>query len=203
MTVNNEGNIPANMPANVSAFQATHGVAPSRNRNTLPPDQRAVRGGTSGNGLSNQQPFRGAANRASGGADFAQILDQAKWRGKENERGKESERSKESERGKESERVKAGGRGNMISPDKASGLKISKHAEARLNDRNIQLTGYQKEKIADALVKADNKGVREALVMIDGLAIVANTRSMTVITAVSEGDLRQNIFTNIDGAVFA
>ena len=82
-------------------------------------------------------------------------------------------------------------------------LKISKHAEARLQDRNIRLSGEQKDKIADALAKADHKGVREALVMIDGLAIVANTKSMTVITAVGEGDLRQNIFTNIDGAVFA
>ena len=87
--------------------------------------------------------------------------------------------------------------------NKASGLKISKHAESRLNERNIQLSDMQREKIADALVKADRKGVKDALVMIDGLAIVANTRSMTVITAAGENDLRQNIFTNIDGAVFA
>ena len=80
-------------------------------------------------------------------------------------------------------------------------LKISKHAEARLHDRNIQLSGAQRDKIAGALAKAGNKGVRDALVMIDGLAIVANTKSMTVITAVGEGDMQQNIFTNIDGAV--
>jgi flagellar operon protein len=52
-------------------------------------------------------------------------------------------------------------------------------------------------------VKADNKGVRDALVMIDGFAVVANAKSMTVITAVGEDDLKRNIFTNIDGAVFA
>ena len=82
-------------------------------------------------------------------------------------------------------------------------LTISKHAETRLQERNIQLSGIQKDKIADALAKADNKGVKDALVMIDGLAIVANTKSMTIITAVGEGDIRRNIFTNIDGAVFA
>jgi len=85
----------------------------------------------------------------------------------------------------------------------ASSLKISKHAEARLNERNIQLSGQQKEKIANALIKAELKGVRDALVMIDGFAVVANARSMTIITAAGEDDLRQNIFTNIDGAVFA
>ena len=85
----------------------------------------------------------------------------------------------------------------------AAGLKISKHAEARLHERNINLSDAQRNKIADALVKADNKGVRDALVMIDGFAVVANAKSMTVITAVGEDDLRQNIFTNIDGAVFA
>jgi len=85
----------------------------------------------------------------------------------------------------------------------ATGLRISKHAEARLSERNINLSEQQKEKIAGALAKAGNKGVRDALVMIDGFAVVANARSMTIITAAGEGDLKQNIFTNIDGAVFA
>jgi len=86
---------------------------------------------------------------------------------------------------------------------KAAGLKISKHAEARLSERNIMLSESQREKIADALIKAEGKGVKDALVMIDGFALVANAKSRTVITAVGENDLRQNIFTNIDGAVFA
>ena len=92
---------------------------------------------------------------------------------------------------------------NTVRSGGSTGLKISKHAEARLFDREIQLSGAQREKIADALVKAGNKGVRDALVMLDGLAIVANTKSMTVITAVNKEDLQDNIFTNIDGAVFA
>ena len=85
----------------------------------------------------------------------------------------------------------------------ASRLKISKHAENRLTERNIRLSDSQRDKIADALVKAGSKGVKDALVMINGFALVANAGSMTVITAVGEDDLRQNIFTNIDGAVFA
>jgi len=87
--------------------------------------------------------------------------------------------------------------------DNGSGLKLSKHAETRLTDRNINLSAAQREKIANALIRADQKGVKDALVMIDGLAIVANAKTMTVITAVGNNDLQENIFTNIDGAVFA
>jgi len=83
-----------------------------------------------------------------------------------------------------------------------AGLVISKHAECRLRDRNINLTAELRNKISDALDKADRKGVRDALVMAEGLAVVANARSKTVITAVTETELRQNIFTNIDGVVF-
>ena len=82
-------------------------------------------------------------------------------------------------------------------------LKITKHAESRLSERNIRLTDGQMEKIAAALEKAGKKGVRDALVMLDGLAVVANAKSMTVITAVGEADLRESVFTNIDGAVYA
>ena len=85
----------------------------------------------------------------------------------------------------------------------ATALKISKHAEARLSERDIKLSEAQKGKIANALIKAGDKGVRDALVMLDGIAVVAHASSMTVITAAGENDLKQNIFTNIDGAVFA
>jgi len=87
--------------------------------------------------------------------------------------------------------------------NKAAGIKISKHAELRLSQRNISLTGAQKGKIADALAKAESKGVKDALVMIDGFAVVANARSKTIITAANAEDLKSNIFTNIDGALFA
>lgn len=96
------------------------------------------------------------------------------------------------------EALKAAARQNA-----ASELKISKHAETRLNERNIKLTESQRCRIADALDKAGQKGVKDALVMLDGLAVVANAKSKAVITAVAENDLKQNIFTNIDGAVFA
>ena len=80
-------------------------------------------------------------------------------------------------------------------------LKFSKHAEMRLQSRNIQLSGEQKEKISAAVSKAEAKGVKDSLVLMDNLAFVVNVKSKTVITAAASSDLKENVFTNIDGAV--
>ncbi|MDP4179480.1 MAG: TIGR02530 family flagellar biosynthesis protein [Bacillota bacterium] len=83
------------------------------------------------------------------------------------------------------------------------GLKFSKHAEQRLQARNIKLTETQKEKMNEAVNKAEGKGVKDSLVIMDNLAFVVNVKSKTVITAVNNNELKDNVFTNIDGAVFA
>lgn len=80
-------------------------------------------------------------------------------------------------------------------------LKFSKHAEMRLQSRNIQLSGEQKEKISSAVSKAEAKGVKDSLVLMDNLAFVVNVKSRTVITAAGNNDLKESVFTNIDGAV--
>ncbi|MCL6559395.1 MAG: flagellar biosynthesis protein [Firmicutes bacterium] len=84
-----------------------------------------------------------------------------------------------------------------------TGLKFSKHAEMRLQTRNIHLSKEQKEKINLAVSRAEEKGVRDSLVIMDNLAFVVNVKNRTVITAVGSNDLKENVFTNIDGAVFA
>lgn len=85
----------------------------------------------------------------------------------------------------------------------SSGLKFSKHAELRLKTRNIQLSQAQKDKINEAVNRAGAKGVKDSLVLMDNLAFVVNVKNRTVITAVSSNELKENVFTNIDGAVFA
>lgn len=84
---------------------------------------------------------------------------------------------------------------------KSQELKFSKHAEIRLQARNINLTEGQKDRMKDAVSKAESKGVRDSLVLMDNLAFVVNVRNRTVITAVNSSELKENVFTNIDGAV--
>jgi flagellar operon protein len=80
-------------------------------------------------------------------------------------------------------------------------LKFSKHAELRLQSRNISLTQVQKDKMKDAVAKAESKGVRDSLVLMDNMAFVVNVKNRTVITAANSNELKENVFTNIDGAV--
>ena len=86
---------------------------------------------------------------------------------------------------------------------KSRELKFSKHAELRLQARNISLTQAQKEKMQDAVARAESKGVKDSLVLMDNLAFVVNVKNRTVVTAVNSGELKENVFTNIDGAVIA
>ncbi|PYG89825.1 flagellar operon protein [Ruminiclostridium sufflavum DSM 19573] len=87
--------------------------------------------------------------------------------------------------------------------DKNEGVKFSKHAELRMQARNIDLTKAQKDKIDNAVSMAQKKGVRDSLVILDNMAFVVNVNSKTVITAVNKSELKDNVFTNIDGAIFA
>lgn len=87
--------------------------------------------------------------------------------------------------------------------DKGTGVKFSKHAEMRMQARNIDLTQTQKDKINNAVSVAQQKGVKDSLIILDDMAFVVNVNSKTVITAVNNNDLKENVFTNIDGAIFA
>ena len=78
-------------------------------------------------------------------------------------------------------------------------IKFSKHANMRLNDRDINLSGEQMQRLESALASARQKGIRDSLVLVDNIALVVNVNSNTVITALEKE--QQNIFTNIDGAV--
>ena len=83
----------------------------------------------------------------------------------------------------------------------AEPVKFSKHATNRLSDRNIELTDEQLERLNDGTKKAGEKGIRDSLVLVDQLAFIVNTKSNTVITAMDQAETKENVFTNIDGAV--
>lgn len=85
--------------------------------------------------------------------------------------------------------------------DQGNGIKFSKHAEMRMQSRNINLTLSQKEKMGEAVKRAEAKGVKDSLVLMDNMAFVVNIRSRTVITAANNSELKENVFTNIDGTV--
>lgn len=80
-------------------------------------------------------------------------------------------------------------------------VKFSKHALDRLQARNIKLSKEDISKINDAVNKAAEKGVKEALIIMGNTALVTSIKNKTVITAATEENLKSNVFTNIDGAI--
>lgn len=82
-----------------------------------------------------------------------------------------------------------------------SEIKFSKHASMRLMDRNISLSPEQMDRLTDGTKKAQEKGIKESLVLLDSLAFIVNVPSKTVVTALDKSETSENVFTNIDGAV--
>ena len=80
-------------------------------------------------------------------------------------------------------------------------LRFSKHVNQRLASRNIDLSSSQRNRLESATNKAGEKGIKEALVMVDDLAFIVNIPSKTVITAIN--NMEESVFTNIDGAVIS
>ena len=83
----------------------------------------------------------------------------------------------------------------------ANNINFSKHALERLNDRNIKLTDSQINRLNTGLNLAKEKGINDSLILMDDLAFIANTKNNTVITAVDKNSVKENVFTNINGAV--
>lgn len=87
--------------------------------------------------------------------------------------------------------------------DQASGLQFSKHALARVQRRGIELDQNTLSRLSEGVGRAESKGSRDSLVLVDGTAFVVSVSNRTVITAVGSEHMKDNVFTNIDSAVIA
>ena len=80
-------------------------------------------------------------------------------------------------------------------------LKFSKHAAERLDERQIDLSADQMNRLTTGAQMAGEKGIKDSLIMVDSLAFIVNIPNNTVVTAMDQESNDQNVFTNIDGAV--
>ena len=79
-------------------------------------------------------------------------------------------------------------------------LKFSAHAQQRLESRNIRLTPDDVAKMNAMADKAAAKGSKQSLFMMRDTAMVVSITNRTVITAVDQNSMKENVFTNIDSA---
>ena len=87
--------------------------------------------------------------------------------------------------------------------EKQSSITFSSHASERLRSRNITIGQEDLNRISTAVGKADEKGSRNALVLMDSLAFVVNIKNKTIITAMTGDQMRDKIVTNIDSTILA
>jgi flagellar operon protein len=85
----------------------------------------------------------------------------------------------------------------------AQNLRISRHAQQRIDLRQIQLGDQDLNRLNNALEKAAGKGCRDSLVLMDNLAFVVNVRNRTIVTAMDVERNPDAIFTQIDSVVLA
>jgi len=82
-------------------------------------------------------------------------------------------------------------------------IRFSSHAEKRLNSRNIQMTPEIMNRLQNAVAKAKEKGAQETLMIFENFSLIVSVKNNTVITAIDNQGMKENVFTNIDSAVFA
>ena len=85
--------------------------------------------------------------------------------------------------------------------ESAQTINFSKHALARAEERGIELTPKLMDKLADSVEKAQEKGANTILAFDASRAFIISIPYGRVITTMSGDEMKENIFTNIDGAV--
>ena len=106
----------------------------------------------------------------------------------------------------------AGGFGDVLRQELAAqqtqqvqqpgGVAFSKHAISRAEERGIEVTPHLMEQLAGSVVRAQAKGATNILAMDADRAFIINVPNARVITAITQEEMKESVFTNIDGAVF-
>jgi flagellar operon protein len=87
--------------------------------------------------------------------------------------------------------------------ENVQGVRFSNHAMKRLQSREINLNSENVNRLSDAIDKAEKRGGRSSLVMVDDLAFIVNVHDRTVVTALDTNQRGEGVFTQIDSVVFA
>ncbi len=81
-----------------------------------------------------------------------------------------------------------------------SNTAFSKHAVSRVHERQINVSQQNLERLGQGMQLAREKGLRDALILIDQNAYIVNAAAGKVVTVDGQTD-KGSVFTNIDGTV--
>ena len=84
----------------------------------------------------------------------------------------------------------------------AQEVAFSKHAMTRAEERGIEITPSLIDQLKGSMIRAQAKGATNILAMDTEKAFIINVPNAKVITAITQDEMKDSVFTNIDGAVF-
>lgn len=112
------------------------------------------------------------------------------------------------EQSNRSARTPAGGFGALLQQQleqpeqQTQDVTFSKHARSRAEERGIEITQGLIDQIKGGMIRAQQKGATNILAMDEEKAFIINIPNAKVITAITQDEMGESVFTNIDGAVF-
>lgn len=80
-------------------------------------------------------------------------------------------------------------------------VKISKHADQRIQARNIQIQPEEWQLLEKKMAEAKKMGINDSLVLMKNAALIVSTKNHAVITAMERKEASSQIFTNINGTI--
>ena len=85
--------------------------------------------------------------------------------------------------------------------NKVSGLKFSNHAIERMMSRGIRFTPQDMDRLNEAVARAQAKGSKDSLILMNDSALIVSVKNKTVVTVMDKAALKENVFTNIDSTI--
>lgn len=82
-------------------------------------------------------------------------------------------------------------------------LHFSKHVQARLQQREVELGPDDMARLDAALDLARQKGIRDSLILTRDAAFIVNVPNKVVVTAMQRQAAAFRVFTNIDGVIIS
>jgi len=88
-----------------------------------------------------------------------------------------------------------------VRPENSREVSFSKHLLERINRRNLQVGPDETQKLSEAIDKAEAKGSKDSLVLLNDLAFIVSVQNRKVVTAMDKNNMNEGVFTNIDSAI--
>lgn len=83
----------------------------------------------------------------------------------------------------------------------AENLKFSKHAQMRIEERGINVSDKLLNDLDKAVERARLKGAKDTVIIGNEGIFLVNVPNNIVITTMTQTEMKENVFTNIDSAI--